>query len=58
MAMNTREMWSNGIEIAFFHKVTKNRPAAWGFAPRPPFMMRLSYATLLNTSTKLIVCTF
>ena len=37
MALNTCEMWSNGIKIAvFFQKITKNRPTAGGFASRPP----------------------
>ena len=27
MALNTGEMWSNGIKIAFFQKIAKNRPA-------------------------------
>ena len=37
MALNTCEMWFNGIKIAFFSKkLQKNRPAAGGFAPRPP----------------------
>ena len=33
MVLNTSEMWSNGIEIAFF---SKNRPADESFAPRTP----------------------
>ena len=37
MALNTCEMWFNGIKIAVFSKkLTKNRPTAGGFAPRPP----------------------
>ena len=30
------------IKIAFFQKITKNSQAAEGFAPRPPFVIRLS----------------
>ena len=36
MALNPSEMWSSGIEIAFFPKNYENRPAAGGFASRPP----------------------
>ena len=36
MAVNTYEMWSNGIKIAFFPKTYKNRSEAENFAPRPP----------------------
>ena len=42
MALNTCEMWSTGIKIVFFPKTYKNRPAAGGFAPRPPSVIRLS----------------
>ena len=52
------EMWFNGIKIAFFQKITKNRPAVGGFAPRPPSVMRLSYASFFNTSPKLDIYTF
>ena len=50
---------------------TKNRPTAGGFAPRlpkplaaggsaprPPSVLRLRYTTFLNTSPKLVICTF
>ena len=42
MAVNSCEMWSNGIKIVFFPKTYKNRPdlhtkIAQGFAPRPPW---------------------
>ena len=34
MVLNTCEMWSNGIKIAFcFKKIPKNRPAIEGFIP-------------------------
>ena len=36
MALNTCEMWSNGIKIAFFPKTYKNCPAAEGFATQTP----------------------
>ena len=29
------EMWSNGVETAFFQNITKKCPAAGGFAPDP-----------------------
>ena len=52
MALKMCKMWSNGIKIAFFvQKITKNRPAAGGFAPWPPSVTRLKYSTLLYLST-------
>ena len=32
MALKMCKMWSNGIKTTFFQKITKNRPAAGGFA--------------------------
>ena len=32
--------------------------AAGGYNPRPPFVIRLSYASLTNTSLNLDICTF
>ena len=58
MALNTCKMWSNGIKIAFFHKITKNCAAAGSFTPRPPLVIRLSYTISLNTSLNLDVFTF
>ena len=60
MDLNTCEMLSYGIEIAFFPKVAKNCLAAMGFAPRLPSFRRLSYtsSSLLNTSPRLDICTF
>ena len=59
MALNMYKMWINGIEKAFFSKkLQKNCAAAWVFAPWPRFVMRLSYAGLLNKSPKLDICTF
>ena len=57
MAPNTSEMWSNGIKIAFFFLIAKNRPATGAIAPRPQFVMRLPYTTLLNTSPNLDLLT-
>ena len=58
MAVNTCEMWSIGIKIAFFpKKITKSRPAPGGFAPRLPFVFRLSYTALLNKYPNLDVFT-
>ena len=34
---------------SFPKKSIKNRPAAGGFAPIPPSVIRLSYTSLLNT---------
>ena len=36
MALNTCEMWSNGIKIAFFSKTYKKSPNGWGFRPQTP----------------------
>ena len=36
MALNTCEMWSNGIKIAVFSKNYQKRSTAGDFAPRPP----------------------
>ena len=67
MALNTCQMWFNGLKISFFQKLTKNRPAAGGFAPKPPeppaapqnlSVMRLSYTTFLNTSPNLDINAF
>ena len=72
MALNTCEMWSNGIKIAFFSKkITKNRPTAGDFAPRPPkhlaaggpapnppSVIHWSYTSFLNTFPKLDICIF
>ena len=35
MALNTSEMWFNGIKIAFFPKNYKKSPNSWGLRPRP-----------------------
>ena len=63
MALNTSEMRSNGIKIAFFSKKLQKiaqrlggfaprppkPPAAGGPAPKPPSVIHLSYTTFLNT---------
>ena len=36
MALNTCEMWSNGIKIAFFPKNYKKSPNGWGLRPQTP----------------------
>ena len=50
MALNACEMWSNGIKVSFFSKkITKNRPAAGGFAPTPVCdTFELQYTFLLK----------
>ena len=59
MALNTCKMWFNGIKIAVFSKkLTKNRPTAGGFAPRPPAVIRLRYTSFLNTSPSLDIWLF
>ena len=42
----------------FFQKITKNCPAAGGFAPRPPSEIRLNYSTLLCSNTSFNVDIF
>ena len=51
-------MWSNGIKIAFFQKITKKSSSGFELRPRPPSAMRLSYTSLLNTSSKLDISAF
>ena len=59
MALNTCEMYFNGIKRAVFSKkLTKNRPTAGGSASRPPSVLRLRYTSFLNTFPKLDICTF
>ena len=36
MVVNTREMWSNGIEIAFFSKNLQKSHSGWGLCPHTP----------------------
>ena len=69
MAVNTCEMWSTRIKIAFFPKTYKNRPVAglqkppiatgrWGLLPHTPICDTFEYISLFNTSAKLDICTF
>ena len=71
MALNTCEMWSNGIKIAFFPKNYKKSPNGWGLhpqtpkppaaggpAPKLPSVIHLSYTGFLNTFPKLDICIF
>ena len=72
MALNTSEMWFNGIKIAFFlQKTYKKSPNGWGLRPqapkasggrglrsRPSSVLRLRYTTFINTSPKLDICIF
>ena len=36
MALNTCEMWFNGIKIAFFSKNLQKSPSGWGLCPQTP----------------------
>ena len=36
MALNTREMWSSGVKMAFFPKNYQNLPCGWGRSPQTP----------------------
>ena len=46
------------LKAHFFPKIFKNRLVAGGSVPRPPSLMRLSYTSLHNASTKLDISTF
>ena len=65
MAVNTYEMWSNGIKIAFFSKNLQKSPSGWGLCPQTPIATRgwglrpqtpvcdkFKYTSLLNTPPK------
>ena len=61
MVLNTCEMWSNGIKIAFFSKkFQKNRSATRGFVPRSPSVIRLNKLVYLHISPTLhiFICNF
>ena len=71
MALNTCEMWSNGIEIAFFSKNLQKLPCGWGLCsqtpiatggwglrPQTPVCDTYEYTSLLYTYPKLDICTF
>ena len=71
MAVNTWEMWSNGIKIAFVSKNLQKSPSGWRFCPQTPIATgsrglrpqtpvcgKFEYTSLLNTSPKLKICLF
>ena len=71
MALNSCEMWSNGIKIAFFSKNLQKSPSGWGLCPQTPIAIggwglcpqtpvsdTFEYTSLLNTSSKLDFYTF
>ena len=71
IALNTCEMWSNGIKIAFFPKNLQKSPSGWGLYPQTPIATggwglgpqtpvcdTFKYTSLLNTSPKLDICIF
>ena len=52
MALDTGEMRSNGIKIAFFSKkLQKIVQRLGGFASRPPSVIRLNYSTHLYSNS-------
>ena len=66
MVLNTCEMWSNRIKIAFFSKNLQKSPSGWGLCPQTPIASgswglcpqtplwdTFEYTSLLNTSPKL-----
>ena len=71
MALNIRAKCDPMVlKQLFFQKITKNRPAAWSFAPRPSGgwglrpqtpvndTFELHYTSSLNTSPNLDIFTF
>ena len=59
MVLNTCEMWSNGIKIAFFfQKIPKNCRATGGFISRSPSVIRLSKLVCLHKSPNLDIFIF
>ena len=71
MALNSCEMWSNGIYIAFVSKNLQKSPSGWGLCPQTPIAIggwglcpqtpvsdTFEYTSLLNTSFKLDFYTF
>ena len=50
MALNTCEMWSNGIKIAFFRKNYEKSPSCWELRPHTPVCdtFELRYTSLLK----------
>ena len=68
MAVNTSEMWSNGIKIGFFFqkliKIAQRlgplppAPHSHRLRPQTPVCDTFEYTSLLNTSPKSEICTF
>ena len=62
MALNTCEMRSNGIKIAFFSKKLQKTAQRLGASPPDPQTpvcdIHLSYTSFLNTFPKLDICIF
>ena len=71
MAVNTCEMRSNGIKIAFIPKNLQKSPSGWGLCPQTPIATggwglrpqtpvfgTFEYTSILNTSPKLDFCIF
>ena len=55
MAVNTGEIGSNEIKIAFYSKNLQKSPIGWGLRPQTPSVMRLN---TLADSTRLLSLTF
>ena len=47
MAIKRAKCDQNGIKIAIFPEDYQKSPKGWGFAPRPPSLIRLSYTSML-----------
>ena len=71
MAVNSCEMWSNGIKIAFFFQNLQKLPSSWGLCPQTPIATggwrlrpktpvcdTFEYTSFLNTSAKLDIIAF
>ena len=58
MVLNTCEMWSDGIKIAFFPQKCKKIAKQLGFGPKPPSVICLSKLVCLHTSPKLHIFIF
>ena len=60
MALNTSEIWSNGVKTAFFSENYEKLPSGWGLRPQTPVnsTFELQYTSLLNTSPNLDIFIF
>ena len=71
MALNTGELWSNWIKIAFFTENLQKSPSGWGLCaqtpvatggwglrPQTPIFDLFEHTRLLNTFPKLDIFTF